>query len=85
MNQAQNYPTTSNRDASGVQSREGLSGRSREHSRGAPLAQSTATHNQTSKSKTRKEYIDITDGSDMSDRNRKVHKIDLGQDDQEDI
>ena len=86
VKQAQKYPTNSNHEASGLQSREGgLSGRSREHSRGGPPAQSAATYNQTSKSKTRKEYIDITDCSDVSDKNRKVHKIDLGQDDQEDI
>ena len=41
--------------------------------------------NNTTKSKTRKEYVDITDCSENSDRNRKVHRIDLAQDDQEDI
>lgn len=45
---------------------------------------STARNN-TTQSKTRKEYVDITDGSDISDKHRKVHRIDLAADDQEDI
>lgn len=85
VNQIQNMPNHSNRDGSAVQSKDGLSVRSRDLSRGGPPAAGTATYNNTAQSKTRKEYVDITDGSDISDRNRKVHKIDLAQDDQEDI
>lgn len=84
-----NYPKnnpTSNRDGSGVNSREGLSVRSRDLSRGPTTAiDRLVEHNNTSKSKTRKEYVDITDCSDNSDKNRKVHRIDLAPDDQEDI
>lgn len=84
-----NYPRNlhaSNRDGSAVHSREGLSVRSRDQSRGpvAPIDRAVERHN-TTKSKARKEYVDITDGSENSDRNRKVHRIDLAQDDQEDI
>lgn len=77
---------TSNRDGSGVNSREGLSVRSRDLSRGPNVAP-IDRHVDTTKSKARKEYVDITDCSDNSDRNRnrKVHRIDLAQDDQEDI
>ena len=79
------YPNYSNLDGSMINSKDGLSYRSRDHSRGGPPASSNPNFVNTAQSKTRKEYVDITDGSDNSDRNRKVHRIDLAQDDQEDI
>lgn len=71
-----------------MRSREGLSVRSRDFNRvngATPAASGKNTQDNTVQSKTRKEYVDITDGSDQSDRNRKVHRIDLAQEDQDDL
>lgn len=46
----------------------------------------TGRNNTTHSKNTRKEYVDITDhGSEGSYMLKKVHRIDLAQDDQEDI